>query len=548
MPVLRNYQYDCVESVFREWEKVQATMAVLPTGSGKSVIFSEIVRRMHPKRSIVMAHRDELIHQAVGHIKRAGLTTEIEKACYKSVASSFGNESTIVASVQTLISGNQAKRMEKFKPHDFGCLVIDEGHHCAAKSYRDVIDYFKTNKDLKIFSCTATPDRADEKALGQIFESVAFKYEILDAIEDGWLVPIDQQMVKVGTMDFSHVKTTAGDLNGAELARVMEAEKNLHALTGATIEIIGNRKTIVFTASVAHAEKCSDIFNRHRQGMSDWVCGKTHELRRKEIISDFAKGKTQILVNVGVATEGFDVPDVEVVVNGRPTKSRALYCQIAGRATRPLPGILDDLNSSYERREAISSSSKPSALILDFVGNSGRHKLITTADILGGKYDEETRKLAEEKVEKSNSSMRMSEALKESQREIQKRIEAAKLEEEARKARLVAKVQFTTRKVDPFDAYGITPHKERARDVGKQFTEKQRGMLVRLGVDPDQISYSQGRQLMNETFRRWNEHLATAKQISLLKRFGVDAREMKMDDATAMITQIKNNGWRKVAA
>src|SRR5688572_7408821 len=110
-PILRPYQADCIEAVFREWLTHNSTLVVLPTGSGKSVIFSEIVRRSYPKRSLIIAHRKELIEQAARHIQRAGLDTEIEMAHQKADASMFQRASIVVASIQTLISGGESKRM-----------------------------------------------------------------------------------------------------------------------------------------------------------------------------------------------------------------------------------------------------------------------------------------------------------------------------------------------------------------------------------------------------------------------------------------------------
>jgi superfamily II DNA or RNA helicase len=99
----------------------------------------------------------------------------------------------IVGTIQTQIAGRAGKRrMTKFNPDEFSLLIIDEAHHSAAKSYRRVIDYYRQNPNLKVLGVTATPDRMDEKALGQIFESVAYEYDILDSINDGWLVPISQ--------------------------------------------------------------------------------------------------------------------------------------------------------------------------------------------------------------------------------------------------------------------------------------------------------------------------------------------------------------------
>ena len=146
----------------------------------------------------------------------------------------------MVSTIQTQASGGDGGgRMSRFDPRLFGVVVVDEGHHGTSSSYRRVLDWYKTNPDLRILGVTATPDRADEEALGQVYDTVAFDYEIEDAIKDGWLVPVTQQMVHVEGLDFSACRTTAGDLNGADLAQVMEYEENLHRVVSPAIEIGG---------------------------------------------------------------------------------------------------------------------------------------------------------------------------------------------------------------------------------------------------------------------------------------------------------------------
>lgn len=541
MITLRHYQHDCVESVFKEWENVRSTLAVLPTGTGKSLIFSEVVRRVHPRRALVIAHTRELINQAVRHVERAGLKTEIEMGDSKADASLFNNASVIVATIQTLNAGVTSKRIEKFRPQDFGVLVIDEGHRGVCASYKKVMQHFLQNPDLRIFSCTASPDRLDKKALGQVFDSVAFEYEIVDAINDGWLVPIEQQFVSVGTLDYSHVKTTAGELNGADLTRVMEDEKNLQGMVGPSIEIVGQKKFIAFTCTVRHAEMCSDIFNRHRSGMTAWISGKTPHHERDKIIRDYQSGAIQGLINVGVCVEGFDAPETEVIIMGKPTLSRARYCQMAGRGTRPIGGVLDGLHSSYERKEAIAESKKPSCLLLDFVGNSGKHKLMSSVDILGGKYTDEEKKLAVEMVTKSAKPIRMSEALK----QMRLRIEQQKAAEAARKARLIAKVHYSSKPVSPFDAFDIKPRQDSKWDTGKPLSEKQRAVLQKMGVNPDELNYAAAKQLLLESFKRREKGLCSLKQAQLLKKHGYEPKKMTFQEASKIIDELKNHGWKR---
>lgn len=545
---LRDYQSRAVEAVFKEWEDVRSTLFVQPTGCGKTTTFTDIIEKMRPARSLILAHREELIFQAKERVEmQAGLDCSIEMADQIASTHVIFKTPVVAATVQTLISGRgDYRRMQRFDPKDFGLLVIDEAHHGTAASYRKVIEYFSQNPDLKILGCTATPDRADEEALGQIFGSVADVYEILDAIHDGWLTPIDQQMVSVEGLDFSSIRTTAGDLNGSDLAAVMEAEKNIQGLCGSTIDIIGNKRTIVFTSSVRHAEMACEIFNRHRVGMADWICGTTPKDQRRETMGDFRTGKLQVICNVGCITEGVDVPGAEVVVMGRPTKSRALYAQMAGRVLRPIAPV-DKFDLPEDRRAAIKASNKPAALIIDFVGNSGKHRLITSADILGGNVSETAVELAVRKARETGTPVRMNEALDDAELEIRQQERERKRREEARRARLVAKVDYKLKFIDPFDAWNITPTRERGWDHGKTLSSKQRALLLKQGINPDSMPYAQARQIINQLFYRWNNKLCTLRQANTLNKFGYQTANMTMKEASSLLDQLAKNKWRRAA-
>jgi superfamily II DNA or RNA helicase len=433
--------------------------------------------------------------------------------------------------------------MSKFNPNDFGLVVIDEAHHATSSTYRRCVDWYCQNPNCKVLGVTATPDRADEAALGQVFDAVAYEYQVLDAINNGWLVPIEQQMVTVDTLDFSSCRTTAGDLNQGDLAEVMEQERNLQGVAAPTVEICGDKRAIVFAATVEQAERLAEILNRYRPDKAAWLCGKTDKDDRRRMLADFKAGKLQFIVNVGVLTEGFDDSGVEVVVMARPTKSRSLYAQMAGRGTRPhdtVAGLLGDIPTAAERCKMIRESVKPSCLIVDFCGNSGRHKLCCTADILGGKLDDEVIAEVARRVKEGGKPVDMTEELAKVKAEVEER----KRREAATRAGLQARAEFLMTKIDPFSQWDITPVQERGWDRGKKFSPKQSQVLLeKIGVDPEKIPYGQGKQLLDEYFRRIQGGYASLKQAALLKKRGF-TMPLRHDQAGRMIGRMRERqGW-----
>lgn len=176
--------------------------------------------------------------------------------------------------------------------------LVHNCHHTPAASYRRVLDYFP---DAKIIGVTATPDRADEKAMGQIFDSVAFLYEIENAINDGYLCDVRCTRIEIAGLDLSSVKTVAGDLNQGDLDRVMAIEEVLLGVADATIREAGNRRTLLFTTSVANADRLAEIMNRHRDGCAMAVNGKTEIDERRSILRAHQAGDYQFLVNCAIA-------------------------------------------------------------------------------------------------------------------------------------------------------------------------------------------------------------------------------------------------------
>ena len=547
---LRPYQQECLDQITDAFNTHDTALAVLATGTGKTIIFSHLIDQycVDGARALVVAHKDELITQAFA--KLHAITCEepdVEKAgdwADNPFITRAEKARVIVTSVQTQNAKHAAgRRMERFSPSEFSLVVIDEAHHAVAATYQRLIDYYRQNPFCKVLGVTATPDRADEKAMGRVFTTVAYEYGVREAIADGWLVPIRQQFIQVEGLDFSGIKTVAGDFKKDELAAVMQYEKVLHGVVDPTIEIAGDRQVIGFASSTSHAERMCEICNRRRAGSAIYIDHRTPLEERRDLVKRFKDGTYQFLWNYGIATEGFDC-DAAVIAMARPTKSRSLYCQMIGRGTRPDFGLmptLNDLSGDTERVAAISSSRKPTMLVLDFVGNSGKHKLISTADVLGGDYDDAVVERAARNAQAQGGEIDMDAEL---------RAAAKQEEEDARNRRreVVAKAQWKARDVNPFDVFELRPNREKGWHIGRPPTEKQRAMLVKAGVDKvESLSFTHASQIIQEMFDRRADGLCTYKQARLLARFGYEP-DVTFEEASRLIDGLARNGWKQPKA
>ncbi len=532
---LRQYQDDAVGNVISEWDKVQATLGSAATGAGKTQIYCELVRR-RPGRALVLEHRTELVAQAVRRLESFGIGSEIEQGEQQANSSLWGHR-VIVATPQTLYTNNFA-RLKRFNPDHFQTIICDEAHHyCGAPAFEGVVRHFMQNKEARIAGFSATCDRADNVSMARIFQSVAFNIEIKFLIDQGYLVPIDQQMVKIKTLDYSKCTKVAGELSGPDLDRVLEYERNLHGMADATLQIIGSKRTAVFAKTVDQAERMVEIFNRHKSGCADCVFGHTPDKDRQDILKRFGDGSLQICVNVGVLTEGYDNPAIEAVVMARPTLSRALYAQMAGRGTRPLTGVVESvlIDDPETRRKAIAESAKPSLMILDFVGNSGRFKLVSSVDILGGKMSEEAKDRARKKIMEKGSG-RILDELELADQELKK-------EEDARKrSGIKATATFNLHYVDPFDMFKRDVQKWSGYVQHAPLTPKQCAIMVKLGLNPNDYTPEEGGEIIRKHFE------ASEAQIRALVRAGYSRQEvaaLKKWQASKLIDALAKNGWKK---
>lgn len=560
---LRYYQEDTISGVEKAFSRVRSTLVQLPTGCGKTVVFNEIARRYTEtmRRTLILAHRDELITQAATSLERAtGIRAAIEKAeraeAHETVpllleagapgVGPDGKPLVVVGSVQSMV-----RRLDKFKPDHFDLVVVDECHHAAARTYRVIIDHFA---NAKVLGVSATPERADKVALGAVFDDVAFQYEIADAISDGWLVPIHQQVVKTEHLDLSKVRTTAGDLNLGDLEVAMTQTDLLHEIAGPTVELSGDRQGIVFAVTVEHAYLLAEAIRE--QVVDRWrtlgrgepppnivsaLDGTSDQDERRAVLEAYRRGEVQFLVNVSLFVEGTDLPSVGVVVMASPTKSRSRYAQMIGRGTRPLPGIVDafpERAQSPERRSAIALSPKTHVLVIDFTENSGKHKLISAADVLAGNYSEPELAMAKSMLAR-HEVKDILEALRRARAKI-KEMEA--LRAQARKGYTAVTVD----PFDPFDVFGV----EKGSTSGPRLNDKQRRALTEYGVENvDRLDVVQAAALLKTIVDRKASGLCDFKQIRTLMRRGKVKADravgLSHTEAASLIAKLAKNNWKR---
>jgi len=458
----------------------------------------------------------------------------------------------------------------------FGLVICDEAHHGVPsnKTYWTVFKHFwpcRCGKPFDECGCppdqwrlrwlgiTATPDRADCKKLGQVYQTVAYDYPIWspqekdDAIGDGWLVPVATQTVEVEDLDYSGIggeEGGQGDLKDGELENALMQEKDaFHGIIYQILQIANTggqrRPTLVFTPRVGSAKLGAEIMNRHAEKAGErdwarWLSGDPDLAHLREpYINDFRKKRFQFMFGCDLFTEGFDCDIIRVVAILRPTKSRAKFAQMVGRGTRPLKDIVNALNRAEnraERRAIIRASEKPSVLVIDFVGNAGQHKLITCGDVLGGEMSEEVILRAMKRVKRKGRSD-MAIELKIAQEEVDK-------ERAQRRKDIIITSTARVQEVNPFDLLDVQPKREPGWFMEKKPTDKMIEVLEKSGIRTADLSFWEAKTMIQEIIDRSEKKLSTFKQVKLLARFGIDGKDMTFEEASKRITDIADNGWK----
>jgi len=368
----REYQLEAIEAIkAARMRGVNRQLVSLPTGTGKTIIFSLLARQLNAK-TLILAHTEELIGQAATKFSIVWPESDV------GIVRAEKNESdrqVVIASIQT---ARQPKRLEQLKARDFDLLIVDECHHAASGSYINVFDalgffspheinkkdYRISNHEKLLVGLTATPARGDKVGLYPIFQEIVFEKSLETMIRAGYLSPLVGLRVDT-QINIQGVEVNAGDFVVSQLSKILNTQdRNQIVVENFKRYASERRRTLVFCCDVQHSKDLAAAFVGAGVKAAP-IYGEMGSEERKRVLHDFASGSLQVLTNCQLLTEGFDQADIDCVLLARPTYSSGLYMQMVGRGTRLHPG-------------------KKDCLIIDFTDNCAKHSLCSFKNTLKG--------------------------------------------------------------------------------------------------------------------------------------------------------------------
>mgnify|MGYP003291667787 CR=1 FL=1 len=338
---LKEHQKAALESL-EQMRSNNETIALLyhATGTGKTV--TAVTDAKHcGGRVLFLAHTQELVEQAANTFSRLWPEVTVGRfmECIKDT-----NSHVVCGSIQSV-----ALHLDSFKDNDFDYMIVDEAHHAAADTYQKVLAYFKPSFTLGL---TATPERADDKSILDIFKNTAHKLDIQTAVEIGELVPV--RCIRIHTnIDLTKVRFNSVQYNIRDLESKIYVPERNRLIVDTWMQYVHDKRTVVFCASVKHAEQIAEMFRE--QGIrAAAVSGGMKQSERKEFQDKFVSKEIQVLCACDLLNEGWDCPETEVLFMARPTMSKVIYTQQLGRGMRLYDG-------------------KESLMVFDFVDNASQY-------------------------------------------------------------------------------------------------------------------------------------------------------------------------------
>jgi superfamily II DNA or RNA helicase len=378
----RPYQNDAIKAILTQWQKSRTCLAVMPTGAGKTLVAAgttkALLERKDRNRVLFLANRNELCTQPFdAFAEQLGFIPELEKA--ESHASL--QAPVVIGSVQTL---SRTKRLEAFPRDHFSYIFADEAHMAMAESWQRIFNYFES---ASICGITATPFRSDAKLLRDVFEAEAYRKNLFELVDEGWLVNPDHVFKLQSAISLAQVRIKKS-VEGVDYDLQDAADAILPYFKEIAEELArehSRRHILAFLPLVASSQKfvaaCVEagINAVHVDG---------EDPNRAQKLQAFKDGRIALLSNSNLLHTGVDFPICDATLCLRPTRSKVLYQQVVGRSTRPLPGLVDSQESVSGRLEAIRTSLKPDALIIDPLWLSNDHDLVTPSFLIAENQEE----------------------------------------------------------------------------------------------------------------------------------------------------------------
>jgi superfamily II DNA or RNA helicase len=356
--VLRPYQREAIDAVIAARRDGTRRMVVcLPTGAGKTVIFSHLAR-LARKQVLVLAHREELLGQAKDKLERALAGTSVV-AVERGTESAGADAKVLVASLRSL---HEERLARVLAGRDFGLVIYDECHHAAADDNLRILrrlGAFEPAWEGTLLGFTATTARGDGRGLDSVFERIVYTKSLPDLIDDGYLVRLKGFRIETAADLTRLAAAPGGEFADEELAEAVDIGDRNALVARSIQELARDRRTIAFCVTVNHARNLSRALNT--VGVpAGIVHGAMRPADRANALAEFRAGRTRALANVGVLTEGFDDPGVSCIAMARPTRSEGLYAQCVGRGTRLADGKVDCLILDFADVSHLSLCSLPS--------------------------------------------------------------------------------------------------------------------------------------------------------------------------------------------
>lgn len=335
-PTLRPYQQKAKKEIFDSWDEVDNVMFQMPTGTGKTRLFTSIIRdindysiqRREPVKILIIAHRTELIDQIDESLRKYQVVHNViagsRERNYKYPVS--------VASIQTITHPNNLKDAQKLNVQ---FIIIDEAHHALATTYKKLWKLYPGSKKLGV---TATPWRMNHQSFLDLFDKLVLSMPIKDFIKQGYLAPYKYFSLRSDSDIQSTIDDIELDKFGEYKESSMEEKMDIGSIRAQLLDsylaLAEGKKGIIYAINIVHAKHICEEYKKAGY-VAVSIDSKTPAAERKELVEKFRKGKIDIIVNVDIFSEGFDCPDIEFIQLARPTRSLVKYLQQVGRGLRP---------------------------------------------------------------------------------------------------------------------------------------------------------------------------------------------------------------------